>query len=399
MRAGEFPDGTRVLRAKIDMSSGNINMRDPVLYRILRASHHRTSDRWCIYPMYDFTHPVSDALEEITHSLCTLEFEDHRPLYDWVLNQLPVPCHPQQIEFARLNLSYTVMSKRKLLRLVQGGHVSGWDDPRLPTIAGMRRRGYPPAAIRNFCERIGVAKRDSIVDMALLEHTLREDLNDNAPRALAVLRPLKVVLTNYPEGEVEKFDAPNHPNQPAMGSRQVPFTRELFIEQEDFMEEPSGKFFRLAPGKEVRLRFAYLITCREVIKDSNGEIVELRCTYDPATRGGSTPDGRKVKGTIHWVSAAHALGAEVRLYDRLFAVENPAAAKDGDFLDHLNHNSLQILSDCQLELSLAAAAPGSRFQFERQGYFCLDTDSGSERLIFNRIVTLRDSWAKIKGQG
>jgi glutaminyl-tRNA synthetase len=399
MRTGDFPDGSRVLRAKIDMSSGNINMRDPVLYRILHAGHHRTGDKWCIYPMYDFTHPVSDALEEITHSLCTLEFADHRPLYDWVLNQLPVPCHPQQIEFARLNLSYTVMSKRKLLKLVQGGHVSGWDDPRLPTIAGMRRRGYPPAAIRNFCERIGVAKRDSIVDMALLEHTLREDLNESAPRALAVLRPLKVVLTNYPEGEVEEFEAPNHPNQPAMGSRLVPFARELFIEQEDFMEEPSGKFFRLAPGKEVRLRFAYLITCREVIKNSNGEIVELRCTYDPATRGGSAPDGRKVKGTIHWVSAAHAVGTEVRLYDRLFAVEDPAAARDGDFLDLLNPDSLQILSDCQLEPSLAAAVPGSRFQFERQGYFCLDAAPGSGRPVFNRIVTLRDSWTKIKGQG
>jgi glutaminyl-tRNA synthetase len=396
MRAGEFPDGSRVLRAKIDVRSGNINMRDPVVYRILHASHHRTGSSWCIYPMYDFTHPVSDAIEEITHSLCTLEFEDHRPLYDWVLNQLPVPCHPQQIEFARLNLSYTVMSKRKLLRLVREGHVTGWDDPRLPTISGMRRRGYPPAAIRDFCERIGVAKRDSIVDMALLEHTLREDLNENAPRALAVLRPLKVVLTNYPAGEVEEFEAPNHPSQPQMGNRMVPFARELFIDQEDFMEEPSGKFFRLAPGKEVRLRFAYLITCREVIKNASGEIVELRCTYDPATRGGSTPDGRKVKGTIHWVSAGHAVNAEVRLYDRLFAVENPAAVKDGDFLAHLNPDSLQVLADCKVEPSLAAAVPGSRFQFERQGYFCLDAASGSERPVFNRIVTLRDSWAKIR---
>jgi glutaminyl-tRNA synthetase len=396
MRAGEFPDGSRVLRARIDMASGNINLRDPVLYRILRASHHRTGDAWCLYPMYDFTHPISDALEEITHSLCTLEFEDHRPLYDWVLEQLPQLHHPRQIEFARLNLSYTVMSKRKLLLLVQGGHVTGWDDPRLPTISGMRRRGYPSAAIREFCEKIGVAKRDSMVDMALLEHTLREHLNDSAPRALAVLQPLKVVLTNYPEGETEEFEAPNHPGQPEMGSRRIPFSRELYIEREDFMEEPPKKFFRLAPGREVRLRFAYLITCQEVIKDEEGNAVELRCTYDPATRGGSTPDGRKVKGTIHWVSAAHATHAEVRLYDRLFGVENPAAVKDGDFLDQLNPGSLRVLTDCRLEPGLAAAMPDSRFQFERQGYFCLDADSRSGRPVFNRIVTLRDSWAKVR---
>jgi glutaminyl-tRNA synthetase len=396
MRSGEFPDGSRVVRAKIDMASGNMNMRDPVLYRILHAEHHRTGSRWCIYPMYDFTHPISDALEKVTHSLCTLEFEDHRPLYDWVLDQLPVSCHPQQIEFARLNLSFTVMSKRKLLKLVQGGYVTGWDDPRLPTISGMRRRGYPPAAIRDFCEKIGVAKRDSIVDMALLEHTLRDNLNENAPRVMAVLRPLKVVLTNYPEGQVEEFEAPNHPDRPEMGSRKVPFARELFIEQEDFLEEPTGKFFRLAPGREVRLRFAYLITCQEVVKNEKGEVVELRCTYDPATRGGSAPDGRKVKGTIHWVSAAHALGAETRLYDRLFSVENPGAVKDGDFLDYLNPDSLQVLSGCRLEPSLAAAAPGSRFQFERQGYFCLDAAPGSGPPVFNRIVTLRDSWTKIK---
>jgi glutaminyl-tRNA synthetase len=396
MRSGEFPDGSRVVRAKIDMASGNMNMRDPVLYRILHAEHHRTGSRWCIYPMYDFTHPISDALEKVTHSLCTLEFEDHRPLYDWVLDQLPVSCHPQQIEFARLNLSFTVMSKRKLLKLVQGGYVTGWDDPRLPTISGMRRRGYPPAAIRDFCEKIGVAKRDSIVDMALLEHTLRDNLNENAPRVMAVLRPLKVVLTNYPEGQVEEFEAPNHPDRPEMGSRKVPFARELFIEQEDFLEEPTGKFFRLAPGREVRLRFAYLITCQEVVKNEKGEVVELRCTYDPATRGGSAPDGRKVKGTIHWVSAAHALGAETRLYDRLLSVENPGAVKDGDFLDYLNPDSLQVLSGCRLEPSLAAAAPGSRFQFERQGYFCLDAAPGSGPPVFNRIVTLRDSWTKIK---
>jgi glutaminyl-tRNA synthetase len=399
MRAGEFANGARVLRAKIDMASGNLNLRDPVLYRVLHASHHRTGDKWCIYPMYDYTHPISDALEEITHSLCTLEFEDHRPLYDWILDQLPVPCHPQQIEFARLNLSYTVMSKRKLLKLVQGGFVSGWDDPRMPTISGLRRRGCPPAAIRDFCERIGVAKRDSLVDVALLEHSLREELNENAPRALAVLRPLKVVLVNYPEGQIEEFEAANHPNRPEMGSRQVPFSRELYIEREDFLEEPPKKFFRLAPGREVRLRYAYIITCQEVVKDEKDEIVELRCTYDPATRGGSAPDGRKVKGTIHWVSAAHAVPAEVRLYDRLFTEENPAAAKDADFTTFINPDSLNTLTGCQLEPGLGNASPQNRFQFERQGYFCLDkVDSTPNRPVFNRIVTLRDSWAKLKKQ-
>jgi glutaminyl-tRNA synthetase len=399
MRAGEFPNGARVLRAKIDMSSGNLNLRDPVLYRILHASHHRTGDTWCIYPMYDYTHPISDALEEITHSLCTLEFEDHRPLYDWTLDQLPVPCHPRQIEFARLNLSYTVVSKRKLIQLVQGGFVSGWDDPRMPTISGLRRRGCPPAAIRDFCERIGVAKRDSMVDVAMLEHSLRENLNENAPRAMAVLRPLKVVLVNYPEGQGEEFEAANHPDQPEMGSRQVPFSRELYIEREDFMEEPPKKFFRLAPGREVRLRYAYLVTCQEVVKDENDEIVEVRCTYDPATRGGSAPDGRKVKGTIHWVSAAHAISAEVRLYDRLFTVENPAAAKEPDFTAQLNPDSLTVLTGCRLEPGLRFANADSRFQFERQGYFCPDAADGrQDRPVFNRIVTLRDSWAKVKGQ-
>ncbi|MDH5299524.1 MAG: glutamine--tRNA ligase/YqeY domain fusion protein, partial [Desulfobulbaceae bacterium] len=358
MRSGEFADGSRVLRAKIDMASGNLNMRDPVIYRILRATHHRTGDAWCIYPMYDFAHCLSDSIEGITHSICTLEFEDHRPLYDWILDELATPCHPQQIEFARLNLTYTVMSKRKLLQLVNDRHVAGWDDPRMPTISGFRRRGYTPEAIRNFCERIGVAKRDSLVDVALLEFSIREDLNERAPRALAVLKPLKVVIENYPDDLVEEFEAPNHPNRPELGSRKVPFSRVLYIEQEDFMEEPPKKFFRLAPGREVRLRFAYFVKCERVVKDDAGRVVELRCSYDPETRGGSAPDGRKVKGTIHWVSAAHAVETEVRLYDRLFTVENPAAAKDADFKEFINPDSLTTLAGCKLEPSLAAAAPG-----------------------------------------
>ncbi|MFZ5773954.1 MAG: glutamine--tRNA ligase/YqeY domain fusion protein [Thermodesulfobacteriota bacterium] len=399
MRAGEFPDGSRVLRAKIDMASGNINLRDPVLYRILHASHHRTGDAWCIYPMYDYTHPISDALEGITHSLCTLEFEDHRPLYDWTLDNLPVPCHPRQIEFARLNLSYTVVSKRKLLQLVNEGHVAGWDDPRMPTLSGIRRRGYTPAALRDFCERIGIAKKESVVDVALLEHCVREDLNENAPRVMGVLNPLKVVITNYPEGAIEELIAQNHPQRPELGSRTVPFGRVLYIEQEDFMEEPPKKFFRLAPGQEVRLRYAYFIRCDEVVKDQSGRVVELRCTYDPATLGGSAPDGRKVKGTIHWVSAAHALPAEVRLYDRLFTVESPDAG-EADFKTYINPDSLTVLTGCLVEPSLAAAAPESGFQFERQGYFCVDgKDSRPGALVFNRTVTLRDSWEKEKGKG
>ncbi len=401
MRTGEFPDGTRVLRAKIDMASGNLNMRDPVIYRILHASHHRTGDSWCIYPMYDYTHPISDAVENISHSLCTLEFEDHRPLYDWTLDNLPVACHPQQIEFARLNLSFTVVSKRKLLRLVNEGFVDGWDDPRMPTLSGIRRRGYTPEAIRNFCERIGVAKRDSTVDVALLEHTVREDLNNRAPRSMAVLRPLKVVIENYPEGRVEELDAQNHPGNPDMGTRKVPFSRELYVERDDFMEEPPKKFYRLTPGREVRFRYAYFIKCERVVKDDKtGEIIELRCTYDSESRGGSAPDGRKVKATIHWVSAAHAIPAEIRLYDRLFVTENPEADKEKDFIENINSKSLEILTECRLEPSLANAAPGSLYQFERQGYFCADSkDSAAEKLVFNRTVTLRDSWAKIKGRG
>jgi glutaminyl-tRNA synthetase len=386
-----------VLRAKIDMASPNLNMRDPVLYRIRRESHHRTGDRWCIYPMYDYTHPISDALEGITHSICTLEFEDHRPFYDWVLDQLPVPCHPQQIEFARLNLSYTVMSKRKLLELVDKAYVCGWDDPRLPTIAGLRRRGYTPEAIRNFSEIIGVAKRESVVDMALLEHCLREDLNKRALRAMAVLRPLKVVIDNYPENQVEELLAENNPEDPGMGTRKVPFSREIYIEQDDFREDPPKKFFRLSPGKEIRLKHAYYIRCVDVVKDAQGKITELRCTYDPESRGGWTKDGRKVLGTSHWVSAAQALDAEVRLYDKLFSVPNPAEEKEGDdFKDFLNHDSLEILQNCKVEPSLAAARPGDRFQFLRQGYFCVDSDSLPGTLVFNRIVTLRDSWAKIE---
>ena len=399
MKAGEFTDGTHVLRAKINMASGNLNMRDPVMYRILHASHHRTGDAWCIYPMYDFAHGQSDSIEGITHSICTLEFEDHRPLYDWFIDELELACHPQQIEFARLNLTYTIMSKRKLVRLVSEGHVQDWDDPRLPTISGLRRRGFTPEAIRDFCERIGVAKKDSTVDMALLEHCLREDLNKRAPRVMAVLKPLKVVLENYPEGQVEELDAVNNPEDPAAGSRKVPFARELYIEQDDFMEEPFKKFFRLAPGREVRLRYGYFITCTGIKKDDvTGEILELRCTYDPATRGGNAPDGRKVKATLHWVSAQHSLPAEVRLYSHLFTRENPAAAEEGeDFTTYINPESLEVLRDCRLEPNLADAQPESIYQFERLGYFCADRHDCTEgRLVFNRSVTLRDAWARIQ---
>jgi glutaminyl-tRNA synthetase len=401
MRAGEFPEGAHTLRAKIDMTSGNLNMRDPVMYRILHASHHRTDDQWCIYPMYDYAHCVSDAIEGITHSLCTLEYEDHRPLYDWFLDQLQTPCHPQQIEFARLNLSYTLMSKRKLLQLVNQRHVSGWDDPRMPTLSGLRRRGYTPESIRVFCERIGVAKRNSIVDIALLEHCLREDLNKRAQRVMAILRPLRVVIENYPEGQVEDMEAVNNPEDASMGTRQVPFSRVLYIERDDFREDPPRQFFRLAPGREVRLRYAYYITCTGVVKDERtGEVVELRCTYDPATRGGWAPDGRQVKSTIHWVSAAHAIPAQVRLYDHLFLNSDPSADEDGgDLGKSLNPKSLEVLRGCQLEPNLAGATPGSRYQFERQGYFCVDLDTRPGALVFNRTVTLRDTWARIeKGQ-
>ncbi len=398
MRAGEFEDGSHVLRAKIDMASPNLNMRDPVIYRILHAEHHRTGDKWCIYPMYDFTHGLSDSIEGITHSICTLEFEDHRPLYDWFLEELKV-FHPQQIEFARLNLSHTVMSKRKLLEIVEQGVVTGWDDPRMLTISGLRRRGYTPESIRNFCERIGMAKRDSMVDMALLEHSIREDLNQRAPRVMGVLRPLRVVIDNYPEDRVEELEAVNNPEDPGMGSRKVPFSRVLYIEGEDFLEEPPKKFFRLAPGREVRLRYAYFIKCVGMVKDEqSGELVELHCTYDPETRGGWALDGRKVKATLHWVSAAHSLQAEVRLYDHLFTKANPSDEKESvDFKTYLNPNSLETLTSCRVEPSLAGATPGSRYQFERQGYFCVDTkDSSDEALVFNRTVTLRDTWARIK---
>jgi glutaminyl-tRNA synthetase len=399
MRAGEFPDGSRTLRAKIDMASPNLNMRDPVMYRILHATHHRTGDQWCIYPMYDWAHGQSDSIEKITHSICTLEFENHRPLYDWYIDQLGI-FHPQQIEFARLNLTYTVMSKRKLLELVQGGYVSGWNDPRMPTISGLRRRGYTPEAIRNFCARIGVSKFDGIIDMAWLEEAVRDDLNKRAPRVMGVLRPLKVVIDNYPEGQVEELDAVNNPEDPSAGTRKVSFARELYIEQEDFMEEPPKKFYRLAPGREVRLRWAYFIRCVNVVKDANGRVVELHCTYDPATRGGNAPDGRKVQGTIHWVTAARALQAEVRLYDHLFRKPDPEDVPEGgDYKENLNPNSLVVLTDCWVEPSLAGAAPGSRCQFERQGYFCVDSvDSTPQRLVFNRTVALRDSWAKEKGK-
>lgn len=398
MKVGEFEDGSRTLRAKIDMASSNINMRDPVIFRILRAVHHRTGDEWCIYPMYDFTHCLSDSLEGITHSICTLEFEDHRPLYDWFLDQLQL-YHPQQIEFARLNLTYTMMSKRKLLELVEAGYVSGWDDPRMPTISGLRRRGYTCEAIRNFCERIGVAKRNSTVDIALLEHCLREDLNRRAPRVMGVLRPLRVVIDNYPENQVEEIEAVNNPEDPGMGTRTVPFSKVLYIEQDDFREDAPKKFFRLTPGREVRLRYAYYITCQEVVKDKQtGEVIELRCTYDPLTRGGDSPDGRKVKATLHWVSAQHALTAEVRLYDRLFLKADPSSGLEGEtYTDFINPNSLQRLTSCRVEPSLSGALPGSHYQFERQGYFCIDSkDSADGALVFNRTETLRDSWAKIE---
>jgi glutaminyl-tRNA synthetase len=395
MRAGKFPDGSHVLRAKIDMASGNLNLRDPVLYRVLHAEHHRTGDKWCIYPMYDYAHPISDALEGITHSLCTLEFEDHRPLYDWTLDNLPVPCRPCQYEFARLNLTYTVLSKRRLLRLVQEGHVCGWDDPRLPTLSGLRRRGCPPEAIRKLCDLIGVGRRDNLVDMSLLEYCVREELNKTAPRVMGVLRPLKVILLNYPENRVEELEAVNNPEDPEAGTRLVPFCRELYIERDDFMEDPPKKFFRLAPGQEVRLRYAYFIKCVEVVKDPSGEIVELHCAYDPETKGGYAPDGRKVKTTLHWVSALHSRPAEVRLYDRLFSTPEPGA-DTGNFLDDLNPNSLKILAACRVEPSLAKAQPGERFQFERLGYFAVDDEATPEHLVFNRTVSLKDPWAKLQ---
>jgi glutaminyl-tRNA synthetase len=396
MQKGEFPDGSRTLRAKIDVAHPNLNMRDPVMYRILHADHHRTGGKWCIYPMYDWAHGLEDSVEQITHSICTLEFENHRPLYDWFLDALGI-YHPQQIEFARLNLTYTVMSKRKLLRLVQDKLVSGWDDPRLPTISGMRRRGYSPEAIRYFCQVIGINKFNSTVDMALLEHCIREMLNKSSPRVMAVLHPLKVVIENYPEGQVEWMDAVNNPEDPAAGSRKVPFGRVLYVEQEDFMENPPKKFFRLSPGKEVRLRYAYFVTCREAIKDAAGNVVELRCTYDPATRGGDAPDGRKVKATLHWVAAEQAVEAEVRLYESLFTKENPDDVPEGqDFTATINPKSLEVLSGCKVEPSLKDATVLSRIQFERLGYFCVDSDSSANRLVFNRTVTLKDTWAKIQ---
>ena len=397
MRAGEFDEGEHVLRAKIDMASPNMLMRDPTLYRIKKVPHYRTAGMWVIYPMYDFTHCLSDSIEGITHSICTLEFEINRELYDWVLDQLDV-YHPQQIEFARLNLNYTVLSKRKLIRLVEESRVESWDDPRMPTISGFRRRGYTPESIRNFCERIGVAKADSMVDIALLEYCIREHLNKIAPRVMGVLRPLKLIIENYPEGQVEELDAINNPEDPAMGTRKLPFSRELYIEQDDFMEEPPKKFFRLAPGREVRLRYAYFITCIDVIKDpATGQVTELRCTYDPQTRGGDAPDGRRVKGTLHWVSASHAVAAEVRLYEHLFLKENPNEVEEGkDFTDYINPNSLKKLGNCMVEPGLAASRPGDRYQFERLGYFCVDTkDSREGSLTFNRTTTLRDTWAKI----
>jgi glutaminyl-tRNA synthetase len=397
MRAGEFPDGARTLRAKIDMAHPNLNLRDPVMYRILHARHHRTGDEWCIYPMYDWAHGQSDSIERITHSICTLEFENNRPLYDWYLEQLGI-YRPQQIEFARLNLTYTVMSKRKLLELVKMGRVAGWDDPRMPTIGGLRRRGYTPEAIRAFCERIGISKFPGTIAMAWLEDAIREDLNKRAPRVLAVLRPLKVVIENYLDGQTEELEAINNPEDTTAGARQVPFSRVLYIEHDDFMENPPKKFFRLAPGREVRLRYGYYVTCRDVVKDASGKVVELRCTYDPATRGGSSPDGRKVQGTIHWVSAAHALPAEIRLYDHLFALPDPDDVPEGDdYQSNLNPKSLERLTSCWVEPSLSHATPGSRYQFERLGYFCVDAkDSTPGKLVFNRTVTLRDSWAKIE---
>jgi glutaminyl-tRNA synthetase len=397
MRAGEFEEGEHVLRAKIDMQSGNMNLRDPVMYRILHATHHRTGDEWCIYPMYDWAHGQSDSIEGITHSLCSLEYEDHRPLYDWFLDQLGI-YHPRQIEFGRVSLSYTAMSKRRLIQLVQDGHVNGWDDPRMPTLSGLRRRGYTPEAIRDFCDRIGVPRTNTIVDIALLEHCIRGDLNKRAPRVFGVLCPLKVVLVNYPEDVVEEMECVVNPEDDSMGTRKVPFSRVLYIERDDFREDPPKKWFRLAPGREVRLRYAYFITCVDVVKDEKtGEVIELHCTYDPATRGGDSPDGRKVQGTLHWVSANHSLEAEVRLYDRLFSVENPLDVEEGeDFTASLNPNSLEILTSCRVEPNLAGATPGSRYQFERQGYFCVDPDSADGKLVFNRTVSLRDTWAKIE---
>jgi glutaminyl-tRNA synthetase len=401
MRAGEFPDGAHILRAKIDMASPNFNMRDPTLYRIRHAPpHHRTGTAWCIYPMYDYAHPLSDAIERITHSICTLEYEDHRPLYDWLVDHLIEGDKPHQYEFARLNLNYTVMSKRKLLQLVQQKFVSGWNDPRMPTISGLRRRGYTPEAVRDFCARIGVAKKENVIDVAQLEHSAREDLNRRSPRVMAVLRPLKVVLTNYPEGQVEEVDVINNPEDESAGTRKVPFSRVLYVERDDFMEQPPKKFFRLSPGKEVRLRCAYFITCNEVVKDERGEVQELRCTYDPATRGGDSPDGRRVKATLHWVSAAHAIPVEVRLYDRLFAVEDPENVPEGKtFLDCINPHSLEVLDGARAEPSLAGAVPGTRVQFERLGYFCVDPDSTADALVFNRTVSLRDTWARISQKG
>ena len=396
MKNGEIDEGQRVLRAKIDMASGNINMRDPVLYRVLKTPHHRTGDKWVVYPMYDFAHGQSDSVEGVTHSICTMEYEDHRPLYDWLLDALDV-YHPQQIEFARLNLSHTVMSKRKLAQLVNEGHVSGWDDPRMPTLAGLRRRGYTPESIRKFCEMVGVAKRQNVIEIALLEHAIRDDLNTRASRVLAVLRPLKVVIENYPKDQVEHLDAVNNPEAPEAGTRNVPFSRELYIERDDFMEDPPKKFFRLAPGREVRLRYGYFITCTDVVKDDAGEIVELRCTYDPETRGGQSPDGRKVKGTIHWVSARHAVNAEVRLYEHLFTSERPD--EEADFLSTLNPDSLEVVADAKVEPSLADALPGERFQFERLGYFAVDPDSEPGSPVFNRTVSLRDTWAKVSKGG
>ena len=394
MRRGEFPDGSRVLRARIDMASGNINLRDPVMYRILHATHPRTGAAWCLYPTYDYAHGQSDAIEGVTHSICTLEFEDHRPLYDWFLENLPVPSRPRQYEFARLNLTHTVLSKRFLLRLVSEGRVRGWDDPRMPSISGLRRRGFPPEALRDFAEMIGVAKRESVIDYAALEHCVRDVLNRTALRRMAVLRPLRVVITNYPEGQVERFDVANNPEDESAGTRPVSFSRELWIEREDFMEDPPKKFYRLAPGREVRLRSAYFVTCQEALKDAQGQVVELRCTYDPATRGGSAPDGRSPKATLHWVSAAHATAGEVRLYDHLFARPDPRL--DGDQLDDLNPRSEETLSGCLLEPALANQPPGTRVQFERLGYFCVDPDSTPERPVWNRIVTLRDTWSKLR---
>jgi glutaminyl-tRNA synthetase len=397
MRAGEFPNGARVLRAKIDMAAGNINLRDPVLYRILHASHPRTGTAWCIYPSYDFAHGQSDAIEHVTHSICTLEFEDHRPLYDWLLDHLPVPSRPHQYEFARLNLTYTILSKRVLTELVRGGHVEGWDDPRMPTLAGLRRRGVPPEALGEFVKRIGVAKANSVVDLGTFEFSVREILNRTALRRMAVLRPLKVVIENYPQSQSEELEALNHPDDPAAGSRRVRFGRELYVERDDFMEAPPRKFYRLAPGREVRLRYAYFITCREVVKNAAGEVVELRCTYDPATRGGNAPDGRKVQATLHWVCAGDAVKGEVRLYNQLFSVAEPSAS---DFITDLNPTSLEVLNDALLEPVLAEAHPGVPVQFERQGYFCLDTSSARDRLVFNRTVGLRDTWAKVQsGKG